>query len=218
MGALEVAGVAVEILPPLPAFPDSIFVEDTALTFTGAAIVLRPGAASRIGETREIAPVLERRFARVLYLDRGFVDGGDVLTTSQKIFIGRSARTTQEGAEALMRLLAEIGRESVLVSTPKDVLHFKSDCALLDDETILATARLAATGLFARYRIIVVPNGEEPAANALRVNERILVSDAYPRTAELIANAGFQVTPLPVREVAKIDAGLSCMSLRWRAG
>jgi dimethylargininase len=213
--ALEDAGVSVEVLAPLEAYPDSVFVEDTALVFTGAAIVLRPGAATRRGEAREILPALERRFARVLRLDEGFVDGGDVLTTSRQVFIGQSARTTPEGARALVALLAEIGLQGTPVATPSDVLHLKSECSLLDEETILSTARLAA--MFEGFRVLTVPPGEEGAANAVRVNDRVLISDAYPRTAELLAQAGYKIVPLPTREIAKIDAGLSCLSLRWQA-
>jgi len=214
--ALEDAGVAVEVLPALEAFPDSIFVEDAALTFAGAAAVLWPGAPTRAGEAREITPALERSFDRVLRLPHGFVDGGDVLTTPHGIFIGQSARTTAEGARALVALLGEIGLRGTPVMTPHDVLHLKSDCSLLDDETILATRRLAASGIFKDFRVVHVPDGEEAAANALRVNDRVLVSDAYPRTAEMLAKS-YDVVRLATREVAKIDAGLSCMSLRWRA-
>jgi len=32
----------------------------------------------------------------------------------------------------------------------------------------------------------------------------------------MIRKAGLDVIPLAVSEVAKLDAGLSCMSLRWR--
>jgi dimethylargininase len=215
--ALEDAGVSVEVLPALSAYPDSLFVEDAALTFAHAAIVLRPGALTRAGEAREIAPVLEQRFERVLRLAEGHVDGGDVLATPERIFIGQSARTTAEGARALAALLADIGLRGEAVATPRDVLHLKSDCSLLDDETILATARLAASGVFGGFRLILVPAGEEAAANAVRVNDRVLISDAYPRTADLLAKSGYKLAPLATREVAKIDAGLSCMSLRWRA-
>jgi dimethylargininase len=212
--ALEDAGVSVDVLPPLNDYPDSLFVEDTALTFAGAAIVLWPGAPTRAGEAREITPALERSFGRVLRLSQGFVDGGDVLTTPRGVFIGQSARTTAAGAQGLVALLAEIGLRGIPVATPRDVLHLKSDCSLLDDETILATRRLAASGLFGDFRVVTVPDGEEAAANALRVNDRVFVSDAYPRTAELLAKT-YNVVPLATREVAKIDAGLSCMSLRW---
>lgn len=213
--ALEEAGVSVEVLEPLDAYPDSVFVEDTALVFTGAAIVLRPGAPTRRGEAREILPVLERRFARVLRLDEGFVDGGDILATARRIFIGQSARTTPEGARALVALLAEIGLQGTPVATPSGVLHLKSECSLLDEETVLSTARLAA--LFEGFRVVTVPRGEEGAANAVRVNDHVLISDAYPRTAELLAQSDYEIVPLPTREIAKIDAGLSCLSLRWQS-
>ena len=55
----------------------------------------------------------------------------------------------------------------------------------------------------------------EAAANLVRVNKLVLVGDCYPRTAEMIAKEGLEVKLLPVSEVAKLDAGLSCMSLRW---
>ena len=56
VAALEDAGVEVETLAALDAFPDSVFVEDPAFVLPEGAIVLRPGAASRIGEAGEIAP------------------------------------------------------------------------------------------------------------------------------------------------------------------
>jgi dimethylargininase len=132
------------------------------------------------------------------------------------VFIGLSARTSAQGASVLVGLLAEIGQRGVVVQTPPGVLHLKSDCALLDDETILSTKRLAASEPFPGFRLIVTPEGEEGAANALRVGDRILLSEGYPRTAEVMANAGYRVMPLATAEIAKIDAGLSCMSLRWQ--
>jgi dimethylargininase len=66
-------------------------------------------------------------------------------------------------------------------------------------------------------RTLVVPQEERRAANALRVNDVVLVDARYPRTAGLLAQHGLEVVPLPVAEIAKIDAGLSCMSLRWFA-
>ena len=215
--ALEDAGAAVEVLAPLDACPDSLFVEDPALAFPGAAIVLAPGAPSRRGEAAAIAPALRERFERVLQVERGTVEGGDVLATARGVFIGKSARTSAEGAASLTVLLGELGLRGLPVDTPKGVLHFKSDCSLLDEETILATARLAASGVLADFRIVVTPQGEEGAANAVRVNERVLMSEGYPRTADLLREAGYMVVTLDTREIAKIDAGLSCMSLRWRA-
>jgi dimethylargininase len=116
----------------------------------------------------------------------------------------------------LIEILVNIGRKAIAVATPPGVLHFKSDCTLIGDDTILTTARLAASGVFKGFRTLIVPEGEEPAANALHLNDRILMSEGYPRTHDLLARET-KVIALPTQEVAKIDAGLSCMSLRWHA-
>lgn len=215
VAALEDAGVALEVLPALEAFPDSLFVEDTALVFPGGAILLRPGAPSRAGECAHMEPVLRRRFGQVLVLAEGHADGGDILTTPDCVMIGRSARTDATGAAALLRLLSQLGRRGVVVDTPPGVLHFKTDCALVDGDIVLATARLASSGVFEGMRVLVVPEGEEAAANALRINDRVFVGEGYPRTVGLLARQGLHVVTLPVREIGLIDAGLSCMSLRW---
>lgn len=215
--ALEDAGVTLVELPALERYPDALFVEDTALAFNGSAILLKPGAATRRGEADEIAPTLAQNFKYVLKLEEGTAEGGDVLFTPRGLFIGVSARTNPQGARALMSLLNKLGLHGRAVSTPAGVLHLKSDCSLLDEDTVLCTPRLAASEIFEGFRIIPTPPGEEAAANALRINESVLVSRGYPRTAELLEKAGLTVVTLATVEIAKIDAGLSCLSLRWRA-
>jgi dimethylargininase len=217
VAALQEAGVTVEILAALPDFPDSMFVEDPALVFGNGAILLRPGAASRAGEAALLAPVLQRRFACLLAVERGRVDGGDVLALPDRVLIGLSSRTDRIGAEALLVCLKALGRDGEIVETPDNVLHFKSDCALLDEQTVLVTTRLAASGVFEGLRTILVPAGEESAANALRVNDIVLVSAGFPATLALLRRLGTKVKTLATAEIAKIDAGLSCMSLRWQS-
>ncbi len=217
VAALGEAGVAVTTLGALEAYPDAMFVEDPALVFCEGAILLRPGALSRAGEVSEIAGVLRDQFTTVLELPgEGFVEGGDVLTTPEKVMIGLSSRTNRAGASALQKLLAEFGRASDIVETPADVLHFKTDCSLLDQETVLATERLARSGVFDGFDVVLTPEGEEAAANALRVHDVVMVGADFPRTIELLDRRGFHVAPLKTTEIGKIDAGLSCMSLRWR--
>jgi dimethylargininase len=160
--------------------------------------------------------VLERNFERVLRLKSGTAEGGDVLCTPRGVFIGASARTNAEGAAALVSVVAEIGQQGIVVKTPPGVLHLKSDCSMLDEDVILCTPRLAASAPFPRFRIVLTPEREEGAANALRIGDTVLISQDYPLTADLLAREGYRVETLATQEVAKIDAGLSCMSLRWR--
>jgi dimethylargininase len=218
VAALTAAGVAVETLPPLEDFPDSVFVEDPALVFGAGAILLRPGAPSRLGERDAMRGTLARRFPRVLELADGeHADGGDILVTPREVLIGLSKRTDAPGAAALARHLETLGRTARIVETPRGVLHFKTAVSLLDETTLFMTPAMAASGAFTGFDVVPTPPGEDAAANALRVNDTVLVGAHFPRTIELLAKRGYSVVPLPVSEIAKLDAGLSCMSLRWQS-
>ena len=218
VAALRRAGLDVEVLRPLEAFPDSVFIEDPALVFGEGAILLNPGAPSRRGEAEALRPVLERRFDVVLELGEGHAEGGDVLVTPSAVMIGLSDRTDRPGAQALVRRLSELGHAGRIVEPPRGVLHFKTACSLLDDETVRATPALAAAGAFDGRRMLLTPEGEEAAANALRVNDVVLVGAAFPRTIGMLDDAGYRGAALDVSQIGHIDAGLSCMSLRWRRG
>jgi dimethylargininase len=215
--ALETAGLTVTVLPPLEEFPDAVFVEDPALVFTNGAILLRPGAPTRRAEALALEPHLRERFGRVLAIDEGCVDGGDVLVMPDRTLIGLSARTDLTGAELLVELLAQLGRQGRVVHTPPGVLHLKSACSLLDQETILVTPALAASGIFDGCRVLTVPEGEEGSANVLRLHDTVLASASCALTLDLLDRNGFTVLPLQTVEISKLDAGLSCMSLRWVA-
>jgi dimethylargininase len=213
--ALEEVGLAVDVLRPLLPFPDSIFVEDPAFVVPEGAVLLAPGAPSRVGEAETLASALAARFETVARIESGCVDGGDVLMLPDEILIGLSARTDMTGAEALADWLDGIGRRARIVATPPGVLHFKTACALLDEETVIATPALAEAALFGTLEVVQTSEGEEAAANLLRVNDVVLVGESFPRTIERIVNRGHAVRPLPVEQIGRIDAGLSCMSLRW---
>src|SRR5690242_1769777 len=82
VSVLRAAGLSVDVLSPLEAFPDSVFVEDPALVFAEGAILLRPGAPSRLGERDSMREALRRHFGSIAELGEGeFADGGDVLVT-----------------------------------------------------------------------------------------------------------------------------------------
>ena len=215
VAALRAAGLEVTDLPPLPAFPDAQFVEDTALCLPAGAIVMRPGAPSRLGEAAEMAPVLAAFYDRVETLREGHAEGGDILVTGREILVGLSARTDRAGLAEVTRIADHWGYPVRAVQTPPGILHFKTDCALLEPETILATGRLAAGGTFDGYRVIRVPDGEEAAANAIRVNGRVLLPEGFPRTQDMLARAGFDVQALGNSECARLDGGMSCLSLRF---
>lgn len=214
--ALESTGAKVTILPALEEFPDSVFVEDAALCLPQGAILMRPGTDSRLGEAATMAPVLADLYEEILTLEGpGTIEGGDILTTEREILVGTSERTNARGIEELRGLVARWGYKLREVQTPEGVLHFKTDCSLLDNETILSTERLAASGCFEGYRVIHTAQGEEACANAIRFNDLVLMPDGFPKTEEILREAGYDLRKIGNSEAAKLDGGMSCLSLRF---
>ena len=216
VATLRELGLAVEVLEPLDDFPDALFTEDVALTFPKGAILLRPGASSRAGEVAYIRAPLAAHHSRLLEMaGPGYADGGDILRLADRVIIGLSARTDRTGAEELADLLGKLGYRAEIAETPPGVLHFKTGCGLIDERTILAVPALAACPQFDGLEVVTTPPGEEPAANILRIRDTLLVGDRWSATHALLAARGVAVRPLPTDQIAHIDAGLSCMSLRW---
>jgi dimethylargininase len=215
--ALRAAGAQVIELPELPAYPDSVFVEDTALCLPEGAVIMRPGAPTRLGEAGEMAPHLAALYGdlrRITGAD-SFVEAGDILMCEREVLVGRSARTNAAGIAELAGILADWGIKTREVFTPPGVLHFKTDCSLMDGETILATPRLATSGAFDGYRILHTAPGEEAAANAIRFNGLVLMAAGFPRTRDRLLGAGYDLREIGNSECAKLDGGMSCLSLRF---
>ncbi|MGL4237967.1 dimethylarginine dimethylaminohydrolase family protein [Tabrizicola sp.] len=217
IATLRETGATVIELPPLDAYPDSVFVEDTALCLPQGAIIMRPGAPSRLGEAAEMAPHLRALYGQVLEITgpESFVEGGDILVTEREILVGRSARTNAAGIAELARLTAPLGHKLREVHTPPGVLHFKTDCSLLDAETVLSTTRLSASGCFQGYRLIDIPDSEEAAANTIRFNDLVLMPQGFPKTRDRLLAAGYDIREIGNSECAKLDGGMSCLSLRF---
>ncbi len=133
----------------------------------------------------------------------------------REILVGTSARTNAQGIAELGRLVDRWGYKVRKVETPEGVLHFKTDCSLLDAETILATRRLAVSGCFDGYRVIHVADGEEAVANTIRFNNLVLMPAGFPATRDMLVDAGYDLREIGNSEAAKLDGGMSCLSLRF---
>ncbi|SEK30024.1 dimethylargininase [Roseovarius azorensis] len=217
VAALRSTGAEVVELPALETYPDSVFVEDTMLCLPKLAIAMRPGAPTRQGEVAEIRPAIEAFYGENIreITAPGTIEGGDILVTGREILVGLSARTNSEGVSQLSDIVSEYGYSLRLVETPEGVLHFKTDCGLIDPETILSTRRLAASGCFEGYRLLCTPDEEEAASNCIRFNNLVIMAAGFPRTAEMLDAEGHEVVQINNSECARLDGGMSCLSLRF---
>ena len=192
--------------------------EDTAVLAPGCAVLTRPGAASREGEVTAIRAAVEQFFpAPNVITAPGTLDGGDICEAGRHFFIGVSLRTNEEGARQLAGFLAAAGYTSSIVDIRRTVgiLHLKSGVVALDDQRLVAIDALVGDTAFRGYDVIHVSEGEEYAANCVRVNQHVLIARGFPKLQKALVARGYDVVPLEMSEFQKMDGGLSCLSLRF---
>ena len=214
--ALAGAGFDVVRLPELPDDPDAVFVEDTALLLDGHAIIARPGAASRIGETESTAEGLDTHF-ELHRIESGFLDGGDVLRIDRTLYVGLSTRTDTAGANALTEIARPLGFR-VVQAELRDCLHLKTGATFAGPDAygtsvLLYSDRSVDPSQFGGVEPMPVDEREPSAANCLRVAARLIIPAGNPRTVERLASRGFDIVELDVSELQKAEAGVTCMSL-----
>jgi len=216
--AIERCGVSVTQLEPDLDFPDSTFVEDTAVLTKHVAVISRPGAPSRMGEVASMREVLRGFYDQVESIESpGTLDGGDICQVDQCFFIGVSERTNEEGARQLSAILKKDGfdTEYIDIRTIPGLLHLKSGMSYLGENQLVLTEMLLNHPAFVNYQKISVLPQESYAANCVRMNEYVLFASGYPVLAEMVEKLGLPLIQLEVSEFQKMDGGLSCLSLRF---
>jgi dimethylargininase len=210
--ALRERGCEVVELPVLDDYPDSVFVEDTALVFDELAVLTRPGAASRRGEVDSVAQVLARYRPLAAIVAEGTLDGGDVLRIDRDVYVGRSARSNDAGIAQLRSLLSGHGYR-VHALEARDCLHLKSAVTQVAPDAVLVQPRWLDPSPFAALRVLEVDPSEEHAANTLRVGGGIVYPDCFPRTLARLRTAGVECTLVDVSELQKAEGAVTCCSL-----
>jgi dimethylargininase len=212
--ALFDAGFTIVRLPELADDPDAVFVEDTALLLGEHAVITRPGAASRIGETSSTAAGLSGEF-ELHKIQAGFLDGGDVLRIGGRLYVGLSSRTDAMGINSLSDIVSPLGYE-VVKAELRDCLHLKTGATFAGPDG-------KGTAILLHHPASVDPaqfEGVEPlavdepaAANCVRAGDRLIIPAGNPRTAACLRDRGFHIVEVDVSELQKAESGVTCMSL-----
>jgi len=224
--ALQRAGCRIERLPPAPELPDSVFVEDTAVVFDAVAVIARPGAESRQGEVDAMIAALRPHRPLVFIQAPGTLDGGDVLVTPGRVFVGISGRTNAEGARQLAVHLAPYGFDVTAVQVHR-CLHLKSAVSLVSlppapeggrsptaqRPALLINPEWVDSAHFTGFDLIEVYPEEPAAGNVLHIEQQVLCAAEHPRTRRRLEAQGHVAVAVPAGELAKAEGGLTCCSV-----
>lgn len=224
-------GAQIVSLPAEPGLPDAVFVEDPAVVLDEVAVISNMGAPSRRPETGSLADALARYRPLKFLTEPATLDGGDVLRIGRSIFVGLSQRTNNGGIEQLTELLQPYDYQVRAVEV-RDCLHLKSACSYIGSNTVLVNRSWIDAERLRAFELLDVPEEEPAAANALLLNEVVIMpglmsqsrtpgfpghsqnpGDSFPKTRALLEERGFRVRPVEMTELQKAEAGVTCCSL-----
>jgi dimethylargininase len=215
VAALEASGLDVRILDPDEDFPDSTFVEDAAILTPQCAIIARPAAASRRGETVAILTVIEEFYSHIEKIQPpGTLDGGDVMQLGQHFYVGLSGRTNRAGAHQLIEILQRYGMTGSTVPVT-EFLHLKTGVTQVAEKTLIAAGEFIASPDFSDFTILSAAEEENGGVNCIRINDKLLLAAGFPGVRNRLIDQGADLIEVDISEYAKLDGGLTCLSLRF---
>ena len=190
-------------------YPDSCFVEDTAVIFRNSAILTRMAKESRRGEDASIEEIL-REYKHLSRIKApGTIEGGDVIHLTDSLISGITERTNHEGVSQAQEFL----NVRIEVIEDASIVHLKSHATCIDNGTIVVTKRFQNHPVLERYKKLIIPVGEEYAANTLTINGHVLMSSNHSKSIQMVEDAGFEVLRLDMSEFEKCEGAITCLSL-----
>jgi dimethylargininase len=210
--ALASLGCEVVSLPADPDLADSVFVEDVVVVLDEIAVVTRPGAESRRGETAAVAGALVP-YRRVTSIAApGTLDGGDVLRLGRRLFVGLSGRSNEAGVEQLRAVAWPYGYTVTGVPV-RGCLHLKSAVTQVGPDAVLLNPAWVDPGVFGAVRVIDVDPAEPYAANGVLLGSTLIYPASFPRTRARLEAAGVALRVIDVSELQKAEGAVTCCSV-----
>ena len=215
VNALKECGLDVVVMGPDEKFPDSTFIEDTAVLTEKCAVITIPRPFSRRGEEKKVEKILKYFYRIFEYISPpGTLEGGDVMRVEDHFYVGISSRTNLEGANQLINILQRYGYTGSTIML-ENMLHLKSGVAYMGKNNLLAVEKFKEEPAFSKFNIIPVCADEAYSANSILINDCVLVPKGFENTKRDVEKAGYKTRTLDVSEFMKLEGGLSCLSLRF---
>ena len=200
-------------LPRQEQFPDSCFIQDTAVVVDGHALVARSGVPTRRGETTSIAKALTPLVETVQQVPPpGTIEGGDVLRIGKRLLVGRSRRTSMAGIDFLKEWAERLGYRVVPVGVPSGILHLGTGVSVINDELVMGLPQLLEDEAFDTVSTLAVQDDPPQACNVLVIENHVVAAGEY-RAHEELEREGFRIHRLDLREFIRADGGPTCLAL-----
>lgn len=215
-------GVTVLFLDNVPRVGSQHYTRDIAFCIDDALFVARMGTRYREPEQRALIPLLPH-LSQVVRLERGRIEGGDVMLHDDKVLVGLGEATDMEGVDALRRKLDELGNPREVVAVPfahRGVIHLDTKFNIVGRNVALFARKSFQPDTvrwFERHFDLIEATDEE--VRNIEINTfalgggRVIMQERSERLAKLVQQKG--LTPILVNysEVTHWPGSFRCTTL-----
>lgn len=215
-------GVTVLLLHNVPGVNSQHYTRDIALCIDDVFFVARMGTSYRKPEQRTLVSLLPR-LSRVVQLEHGRIEGGDVMLFGDKVLVGLGEATDTQGVDALRRELEELGNPREVVAIPfahRGVIHLDTKFNIIGSNVALIARksfRPDTVRWFEKHFDLIEATDEE--TNRLEINTlaigggRVIVRETSERLAKQVQDKGLTPIPVDYSEVARWPGSFRCTTL-----
>lgn len=143
MKCMKVNGVEVLLADEMPGCATQHYIRDIGFAIDDTFFCASPRRFYRKRELEGLRNILPR-FSRVAQLEKGSIEGGDVIVDDDFIIVGLGEETNKEGIESLRRKLRElrIDREIVAIEfSHRGIIHLDTKFNIVSNSDIGASFR-----------------------------------------------------------------------------
>lgn len=211
---------------------DAVFTYDPSLVTNEGAIIMRMGKGLRCNESRVHREFYTRHDIPILgtIQEPGTIEAGDCLWLDTKtLCVGLGFRTNEAGLNQLREFLSPLGVAVCPYDLPfaggaEGCLHLMSLISLLDHDLALVYLPLLPVRLYhflkeRHVHCLAAPADEYTASGSVSVNvlalgpRHCVMIDGFPKTAELVRNAGCDLATFHGDELClKAEGGPTCLT------
>ncbi|MGL5825180.1 MAG: dimethylarginine dimethylaminohydrolase family protein [Nocardioides sp.] len=218
---LEAHGVRVILEPPIR-YSGAHYTRDVGFAIDDTFFVARMGTRARQPEVVAMEPWLAR-FSKVIRLDAGTIEGGDVMLAPGRVLVGLGEATNEVGVASLTSALARAGSARDVVPlrfNSPGVIHLDTKFNLVSPELAVISRHSfeekSLKWLEQNYRLIDATPEETRAIhiNTFGIGNGAVVMDTRAeRLASELRNNGVSPILLDYSEITRLPGSFRCTTL-----
>lgn len=215
-------GVTVLLLDNVSNVNSQHYTRDIAFCIDDALFVARMGTRYRKPEQRALSTLLPR-LSKIVRLERGRIEGGDVMLYNDKVLVGLGEATDAEGVNELRHKLAEVNSSREIVPIPfthRGVIHLDTKFNIVGENVALFTRKSFPPDTvrwFEKHFDLIEATEEE--TSGIEINTfaigggKVIMREKSERLATLVQEKGLTPILVDYSEVTHWPGSFRCTTL-----